>query len=233
MGLTSTSGLSSSISVGVACANETMRGVSEDRPVQITQSQAQRLRTPMMGMIITMAVLVGILALMWFMNPEPDVTYTRDEDVPEAAGWADEVAGYSPIAPDVPAGWTANYARWETRAEHGVEVWEVGYTTDAVNFLGFAQTDNANPAWVNDETEQAQATGTTNVGGLSFETRERGDRHYYVLAAEDNHIDGTTVVISSDAGAEEAQAGLEAIVDSIGREVPDSERNDGVEENDE
>lgn len=200
-----------------------MLGVSEDRTVQITQSQAQRLRTPMMGMIITMAVLVGILAVMWFMNPEPDVTYTRDEDVPEAAGWADGVADYSPISPEVPEGWTANYARWETLAEHGVEVWEVGYTTDSVNFLGFAQSDNASDSWVNDETNQAQATGTTTVEDLSFETRERDDRHYYVLEAEDNHIDGTTVVITSDAGPEELQTGLAAVADAIGREVPDSQ----------
>lgn len=200
-----------------------MTGVSENRPVQITQSQAKRLRTPMMGMIITMAVLVGILAVMWFMNPEPDMTYSRDEDVAEAAGWADEVTEYSPIAPDVTEGWTANYARWETLPEFGVEVWEAGYTTNAVNFLGFAQTDEANPAWINSETEQATSTGTTTVGDLPFETREQGSRQYYVLEGEDNHIDGTTVVITSDANEEETRAGLEAIIDSIGREIPDND----------
>lgn len=200
-----------------------MQCVSENRPVQITQSQAKRLRTPMMGMIITMAVLVGVLAVMWFMNPEPDMTYSRDEDVAEAAGWADEVTDYSPISPDVTEGWTANYARWETLPEFGVEVWEAGYTTNAVNFLGFAQTDDANPAWINSETDQASATGTTTVGDLRFETREDGSRQYYVLQGEDNHIDGTTVVITSDANQEETQAGLEAIVDSIGRELPDND----------
>lgn len=194
--------------------------MSENKTVQITQSQAKRLRTPMMGMIITMAVLVGILAVLRFMNPEPDVTFSRDEDVAEAAGWADSVTDYSPISPAVPEGWTANYARWETVAEHGIEVWEVGYTTDAVSFLGFAQTDEANPGWVNHETDQAQSTGSAAVGDLRFETREQDGRHYYVLEGEDNHIDGTTVVISSDADAEELQAGLEVIVDSIGREAP-------------
>ncbi|TLP99524.1 DUF4245 domain-containing protein [Nesterenkonia salmonea] len=206
-----------------------MVNVNDERPVQITPSQAQRLRTPMMGMIITMVVLSGILAVFWFLNPEPDVTYSRDEDVHEAAAWTDDVTDYSPIAPDVPEGWTANYARWETRTEQGVEVWEAGYTTPDVNFLGFAQTDHANPAWVNAETNMAPATGSITADGMTLETREEGDRRYYVLDAEENSIDGTTVVISTDTQDAEFQDGLDAILDSIGREIPE---HDDAEEND-
>lgn len=186
---------------------------------QLTPSQAKRLGAPMVGMVITMGVLSLGLAALWFMNPEPDVTYTRDEDVFEAAAWTDQVAEYSPIAPEMPEEWSANYARWETRAEHGVEVWEVGYTTEAVNFVGFAQTDNANPAWVNEETEQAPVTGAVTIDELAFETREQGDRQYYVLAAEDNTVDGTTVVIGGDAGDDEFQTAVDAIVGSLGQEI--------------
>ena len=204
--------------------------MNDERPVQITPSQAQRLRTPLMGMVITMMFLTGILAVFWFMNPEPDVTYSRDEDVQEAAAWADDVTEFSPLAPDVPEGWTANYARWETRAEQGVEVWEVGYTTAEVSFVGFAQTDDANPAWVNAETNMAPSTGSVTADGLTLETREEGDRRYYVLDAEENTVDGTTVVISSDASEAELQAGLDAILDSIGRDIP--ETDDAEESND-
>ena len=204
--------------------------MNDERPVQITPSQAQRLRTPLMGMVITMMFLTGILAVFWFMNPEPDVTYSRDEDVQEAAAWADDVTEFSPLAPDVPEGWTANYARWETRAEQGVEVWEVGYTTAEVSFVGFAQTDDANPAWVNAETNMAPSTGSVTADGLTLETREEGDRRYYVLDAEENTVDGTTVVISSDASEAELQAGLDAILDSLGRDIP--ENDDAEESND-
>ena len=204
--------------------------MNDERPVQITPSQAQRLRTPLMGMVITMMFLTGILAVFWFMNPEPDVTYSRDEDVQEAAAWADDVTEFSPLAPDVPEGWTANYARWETRAEQGVEVWEVGYTTAEVSFVGFAQTDDANPAWVNAETNMAPSTGSVTADGLTLETREEGDRRYYVLDAEENTVDGTTVVISSDASEAELQAGLDAILDSLGRDIP--ENDDAEKSND-
>ncbi|WP_150462719.1 DUF4245 domain-containing protein [Nesterenkonia ebinurensis] len=197
--------------------------------VQITESQAKRLRTPLMGMVITMVVLCGILAVMWFANPEPNTPYTRDEDVQEAAVWTNSVTEYSPISPEVPEGWTANYARWDTRAEHSVDVWEVGYTTAEVNFVGFAQTDEATPGWVNSETNLADPTGTTTISGLEFETREAAGRQYFVLEAENNTIDGTTVVISSDAEPEELQAGLDAIIDSIGAELPDPVGDDDAE----
>lgn len=194
---------------------------TEQAPVQITQSQASRLRTPLMGMVITMAVLCGILAVMWFANPEPNTPYTRDEDVQEAAVWTNSITEYSPISPEVPEGWTANYARWDTRAEHSVDVWEAGYTTNDVSFVGFAQTDEATAGWVNSETNLADPTGTTMINGLEFETREASGRQYFVLEAENNPIDGTTVVISSDAESDELQAGLEAITDSIGAALPD------------
>lgn len=195
-----------------------------DEPVpQLTQSQAKRLMTPMMGMVLTMGALVAILAALWFLNPEPDTTYTRDENVAEAAVWADDVTEYSPISPDVPAEWSANYARWETRTEVGVDAWEVGYTTEAVNFVGFAQTDGANAAWVNAEVDQAPETGTTTIDGLQFRTHQQEDRRYYVLETEQNHRDGTTVVIGGDATDEEFTIALEAITDSIGREVSNNE----------
>lgn len=187
---------------------------------QITQAQAKRLMTPMVSMVITMLVLSGILAAIWLMNPEPDVTYTRDEDVAEAAQWTDGVAEYSPVVPQVPEGWTANYARWEHRAEFGVDVWEVGYTTASVAFMGLAQTDEPSAAWINEETDQAPGEGTVEVSGFTVEVRSTGDRRFYVLHGEDNSADGTTLVIGGDAGEEEFDQAASAILDAVGREAP-------------
>ncbi|WP_022873281.1 DUF4245 domain-containing protein [Nesterenkonia alba] len=210
---------------GDSAAQQATDGPAEDEQpkVQLTESQAKRLTTPMMGMILTMAVLTGLLAVLWFMNPEPDVQFQRDEDVHEAAVWTASAAEFAPIAPDVPEGWTANYARWETRAEFGVDVWEVGYTTEAVDFIGFAQTDEANPAWVNEETEQAPTTGSATIEGLQFETREQDGRRYYVLEAEENSIDGTTVVVRGDAEDGEFDQAMEAIIAAIGEEIEHDE----------
>lgn len=193
----------------------------EERPTpQLTTSQVKRMSQPMIGMIITMAVTVAAVAAFLLMNPEPDVEpYQRDEDVTAAAEDASGVTDYDPAAPDVPETWSANYARWETRPEHGVPVWEVGYTTAAVDFIGFAQTDDPNPTWIAEETEQASPSGTRTVEGLEFEVLDgEEERSYYVLEGEQNHADGTTVVVTSDAGEEELEQALQLIVDALGED---------------
>lgn len=187
---------------------------------QLTEAQSRRISQPMVAMIITMAVTMGAVAAVFMLNPEPDVEpYQRDEDVEQEAGFVADVADFDPIVPDVPDGWTANYARWETRAEQGVPVWEVGYTTDAVDFIGFAQTDQGNPTWIAGETSQAAPSGTVAVEGLEFEVRDGdGARTYFVLEAEDNDVDGTTLVITGDAAEEEFTQALRSIVESLGED---------------
>lgn len=190
----------------------------EERPTpQLTTSQVKRMSQPMIGMIITMGVTVAAVAAFLLMNPEPDVEpYQRDEDVIAAAEDAAGVTDYAPLAPSVPETWSANYARWETRPEHGVPVWEVGYTTANVDFIGFAQTDEPNPTWIAEESEQAPPSGTHAQGDVEFEVRGDGEeRTYYVLDGESNEADGTTVVITSDAGEEETDQALQLIVEAL------------------
>lgn len=190
---------------------------------QLTAAQSKRISQPMIAMVITMAVTVGAVAAFYMMNPEPDVEpYHRDEDVQQEAGYVADVAEFAPLAPEVPESWTANYARWETRPEQGVPVWEVGYTTDAVDFIGFAQTDQGNPTWIAEETDQADAAGTLAVDGLEFQVHEgEKDRTYYVLTEEENDVDDTTVVVSGDASEEEFARALDALVDSLGEDPRD------------
>ncbi|GAB3192571.1 DUF4245 domain-containing protein [Nesterenkonia suensis] len=191
---------------------------------QLTAAQSKRISQPMVAMVITMAVTVGAVAAVYMMNPEPDVEpYHRDEDVHQEAVYVADVAEFAPLAPEVPESWTANYARWETRPQHGVPVWEVGYTTDAVDFIGFAQTDQGNPTWIAEETRQAVPSGSLTVDGLVFEVLDgERERTYYVLTEEQNPVDDTTVVVSGDASDEEFSRALDALVESLG-EVPRDE----------
>lgn len=205
----------------------------EERPTpQLTTSQVKRVTQPMIGMIITMAVTVAAVVGFLMMNPEPDVEpYQRDEDVLSAAEDAAGVTDYAPLTPAFPESWSANYARWETRPEHGVPVWEVGYTTANVDFIGFAQTDEPNPTWISAETEQAPSSGTHTVDGVEFEVRGgEDDRSHYVLEGEHNEADGTTVVVTSDAGEEELDEALQLIVESL-RDGADE--TDGADDTDE
>ncbi|MCH8565577.1 DUF4245 domain-containing protein [Nesterenkonia sp. LB17] len=192
----------------------------EETPTpQLTQSQAKRLRQPLIGVVITVAITMLALFAVMGLRPERDVAFTPDVDVEEAAGWTSDVAGYTAIVPDVPEGWTANYARWENRAELGVTAWEVGYSVDEQSFLSFAQTDEPNPAWVNDATRQIGATGEETVDGLTLEVRENDEWKYYVLEAEANTVDGTAIVFGGEATAEQFDIFRRAVTESIDVEV--------------
>ncbi|MGJ9373652.1 DUF4245 domain-containing protein [Nesterenkonia sp. CF4.4] len=200
----------------------------EETPTpQLTQSQAKRMRQPMIGVVITVAItMLAVFAVMG-LRPERDVTFTPDVDVEEAAGWTSDVAGYTAIVPDVPEGWTANYARWENRAELGVTAWEVGYSVEEQSFLSFAQTDEPNPAWVNEMTRQIRPTGEETVGGLTFEVREDDEYRYYVLEAEANTVDGTAIVLGGEAPAEQFDYFAESVVESVDVEVETEDDNGG------
>lgn len=194
---------------------------------QLTRSQVKRLSQPMIGMIITMMVTVAAVAAFLMMNPEPDAEpYQRDEDVHVEAVHAGRDAEFLPAAPDVPEGWSANYAYWEDQSGQGIPLWEVGYTTDSMTFVGFAQSDQGNPTWISEETEGATPSGTQTVDGLVFEVLHgEGDRTWFVLAEEHNEIDGTTVVLGGDASEEDLEIALSAVVEALDQEpeVPDDE----------
>ncbi|WP_106122043.1 DUF4245 domain-containing protein [Nesterenkonia sandarakina] len=200
----------------------------EETPTpQLTQSQAKRMRQPMIGVVITVALtLLGVFAVMG-LRPERDVAFTPDVNVEEAAGWTSDVAEYAPIVPDLPEGWTANYARWENRAELGVTAWEVGYSVEEQSFLSFAQTDEPNPAWINELTRQIRPTGEETVGGLTFEVRENDEYRYYVLEAEANTVDGTAIVLGGEAPDEQFENFAEAVTESIDVEVETEDDNGG------
>ncbi|WP_261623301.1 DUF4245 domain-containing protein [Nesterenkonia marinintestina] len=210
--------------------SERARAEDEQPTPQLTEAQSKRLRQPLVGMVITVAVTFGAVAAFLMMNPEPTPDENpRDEDVVSEAYFAAGIAEFTPIAPEVADGWTANYARWESSGEHGVPVWEAGYTTDDVSFFGFAQTDQGNPTWVGSEVSGAASTGTAVFEDMEFETYESDDeRRYFVLWGDDNDVDGTTVVITTDASEEEVDSGMEALVESIGQEVELDGDEDGT-----
>lgn len=200
----------------------------EDTPTpQLTQSQVKRLRQPIIGVVITVAITLAAVFAVMGLRPERDVTFTPDVDVEEAAGWTSDVADYTAIVPDVPEEWTANYARWENRAELGVTAWEVGYSVEEQSFLSFAQTDEPNPAWVNDQTRQISATGEETVDGLTFEVRENDERKYYVLDSEANTVDGTAIVLGGEATAEQFDIFLRSVTESIDGEAEAGTDNGG------
>lgn len=181
----------------------------DDKPAekftpQITAKQSQRINAPARGMIISMAVLI-LLALPFFLlQPRPDgQTYRPNVDVSKEASYAADVANFRPLAPEPGDGYSPNFARWQGNTADGVDVWETGWMTPSARFIELVQTDQANPTWLAEVTEQAPKIGTREAYGTRWDTYHKEDDKGQVTRAWVGQVDGSTVVLTGTASEDE------------------------------
>ena len=93
------------------------------KPV-LTPSQAKRANQTLKGMIISVVLTLLVALPVIAMNPaNREGTYKRDINVSEVAAQAAQAADFTPVAPVMPEGWYANFARWTSAGADGVAFW--------------------------------------------------------------------------------------------------------------
>lgn len=182
---------------------------------QITAKQAQRLNTPVRGMIISMLILV-LLALPFFLlQPRPDgQTYRPDVDVNQEAGYAADVAEFIPLAPDLGDDYSPNFARWQGNTADNVDRWEAGWVTPSSRFIELIQTDQANPTWLVEQVDQAPQTGTREAHGLEWDTYQVENDRGQITRSWVGELDDSTVVLSGTGTEEELDHVAAAVVEA-------------------
>lgn len=188
--------------------------VQQDQQVKpvIPAAAAKRANASVIGMILALAVSILAFLPVVLMNPAPDSDdFVSKVDVNAAAGYAKDVAGFTPATPDTNGSYRSNYARWESGTSDGVPTWEVGYLTPAGSFVGLVQTRASNPTWLADITANAPVTGTRDAGGHAWELRDSGKGEKNMIL---NHK-GTTVVLSGPASLDEFSTLAAAVVTSM------------------
>ncbi len=159
------------------------------KPV-IAAGAAKRANASVIGMLLAMISTVAIVLTIVWLNPEPKAgTYRSNIDVASVAGYATDTAGFHPVAPALPQGWSANYARWNPPGADGVAFWDVGYVTANDTFIALRQSITSNPTWLADQVQHAPVTGTRTVDGTEWELRDKpkGERSL-ILHKADNVI---------------------------------------------
>ena len=186
------------------------------KPV-IAPAAAKRANASVMGMIIALVVSIAAFLPIVLMNPAPKTDgYRPNINVGAVAQNAADVAGFTPVTADTGDTFRANYARWESGAGSGVPAWEVGYLTPKESFIALAQTRQANPTWLLQQTNGAPVTGTRNAGGRDWELRDTGKGEKSMVLAER----GTTVILSGSASLEEFSTLAAAVVKSLESNPP-------------
>ncbi|MEO8220938.1 MAG: DUF4245 domain-containing protein [Specibacter sp.] len=169
------------------------------KPV-IAAGAAKRANASVIGMLLAMFSTVAIVVTIVWLNPQQKAeTYRTPIDVAAIASHAADTAGFTPVAPALPDGWYANYARWNPPGADGVSFWDVGYVTSANTFIALRQSGTANPTWTADQAHDAPVTGNRTIDGHVWELRDKpkGDRSL-VLASG-----ATTIVLTGAADFKE------------------------------
>jgi hypothetical protein len=184
---------------------------TEQAPVKpvLTPAAAKRANASVIGMI--MALLVSVLAIVpvVLLNAgQKTDPYRPSVDVASVAVNAKDVAGFAPVAPQLPAGYSPNYARWVAGASDGVAHWDIGYLTPQQKFISVVQTASANPTWLAEQVKKAPTTGTRTVAGVDWTLYDKPGVEKSLVAT----VGRTTVVLSGSAGFDEFDTVAAAVV---------------------
>ncbi|GAA3703440.1 hypothetical protein GCM10023081_44800 [Arthrobacter ginkgonis] len=180
------------------------------KPV-LTPSQAKRANQTLKGMIISVVLTLLVALPVIAMNPaNREGTYKRDINVSEVAAQAAQAADFTPVAPVMPEGWYANFARWTSAGADGVAFWEVGFVTTREGFIWMRQTSDANPSWIAQQTDFAPVTGVRTVDGTDWELRDKSGNRTLLLERN-----GATVMLTGESSFEDLDEAARAVMKAL------------------
>lgn len=161
------------------------------RPV-LTEKQAKRATSSAMAMLLSSLFLLAVVAAFLLLAPPPPVPERSDRvDVAEAAEQVRSAEDVPAVAPEVPEGWTSNFARWTTK--DGISSWHVGWVVSEDVFAGLEQAADANPTWTAMRVKQAPAGDPVEAGGVSWTPHDPDGKDLFWVG----EVDGSTVVLTT------------------------------------
>ncbi|MFJ3957649.1 DUF4245 domain-containing protein [Arthrobacter sp. NPDC090010] len=141
----------------------------------LSKNAAKRANASVIGMILALLVSLACILPVVLLNAQPQQPNLGPQvNVSAVAGDAAPVAGFKPVAPQLPDGWKPNYARWASGTDTGVPAWEVGFVSPSQGFVGLTQTIKGNPTWVAQLADNAPVTGTRTIAGHDWTLRDKG-----------------------------------------------------------
>jgi hypothetical protein len=153
-------------------------------------------------MVRTMAVIVGVVAVLVLIVPRPNEVTQPDVDAAAAARTARIGLGFEPAVPvGLPSGWAARTATSLVGTDD-VEMWSLQYRTPAGDYGSVRQARDATPAWEARQVTDGREDGTVTIAGQPWVVRSRTDRGItsWVLRAGD-----LTTIVTGTASATELE----------------------------
>ena len=162
------------------------------------------------SMAVVLAVVGAILLVTWRPQPDP----VREVNVDQILVIANAQADFEVLVPSTP-GLRPTSVRWQPTVESaGSMVWQVGYVTDADEFLQVTQSRTENSDFLSVETSRGVPAEVVEIGGLVgslvgsewMEYRSESSTSFVSMN------DGVTTIVRGTGPREGIIAGVESLV---------------------
>jgi hypothetical protein len=181
-----------------------------ETPDEIADRKAQasarrRSNQTTLNLVLALIASLGVVALIFLVVVRPQSIEREPVDWKAGARDAQSQFDVPLAAPSLPDGWTANRAEPGDAGADGVQTWQIGFLTPSGQYIGLVQGVDANPSWVAQQTERADAAGTVTIDGTDWAAYDRRDADdpgnlAYALVAT---FDRSTVVLGGTATDDE------------------------------
>lgn len=187
-------------------------------------SRAYRARKTVNNLVFSLLATVGVVVLIVLVVPRSDAPLDRAVDWRSVTAEAQQTREETLVNPDLPDGWSSNYAEIRSTGTGGVTSWNVGFVTPTDEFVGVVQGFAADPTWLSTQLNRSAASSVTTIGGLEwtvYDNRASTDGFgnvHYALATEA----GTSTVAVFGTGTDEEIA---LVAEAIAPQVTQNARN--------
>ena len=159
-----------------------------------------RTKKTAVDMVLTLAVIIGVVAVIVLLVPRPNEVSQPDVDPTAAAAAARPGLPFVPAVPaGLPAGWAARTAKAQVGTDD-VPMWLLQYRTPGGAYGAVRQAGDATAAWEDRQVTDGREAGTVRIGTHDWVVRSRPDRGITSWVLRQGNL--TTIVTGTASTAE-------------------------------
>lgn len=132
----------------------------------------RRARQTVNNLVLALIASLGIMLAIILIVPRDDSNRIQSVDYQGIAAEAQASSGKQIVAPELPAGWWSNSARWSPKPADGVQNWYAGFVGPKNQYIGLTQAFGINPTWLAFQLKNSAKTGTQAVGNYTWDIYE-------------------------------------------------------------
>ena len=158
-------------------------------------SRRHRSNQTLLNLVVALVLSLGLVLLLVSVVVRPAPAPPESIDYASVASQAQAGTDEPLLSPVLPAGWSANDARYQTTEQ--VPTWYIGFLTPREQYIGLDQGIGANPTWQASLLDDARETGSVTIEGVEwtvFDQRDASDPGNFAYSLATTHGDSTVLL---------------------------------------